>query len=103
MARYDNLAYYKPIKSNKNGKKFMVRVYLPKLKKDKIIHFGNSSYQDFTQHHSLKRKTNYLRRSAFIRKGGKLSKSDYTSPNFWSRRYLWASKESYGKLPRPKK
>lgn len=99
---YSKMKYYKPVKSYKKGKKFMVRIYIPKFKKDKIIHFGSKSYQDFTQHHSLIRKTNYLRRSAYIRKGGKLSKSDYTSPNFWSRRFLWASKEKYGRLPLPK-
>jgi|LakMenEpi03Aug12_release.lakeMendotaPanAssembly.Ray.scaffolds.fasta_scaffold576564_2 hypothetical protein len=97
-----DLEYYKPVKSNRKGKKFMVRVYLPKVKRDKIVHFGNINYQDFTQHKDPERKKNYLRRSAFIKKAGKLSKSDYTSPNFWSRRYLWASKERYGRLPRPK-
>ena len=97
-----DLPYYKPVKSNRPAKKFMVRVYIPKTKKDKIVHFGNSSYEDFTQHKDPYRKRNYLTRSAFIRKGGKLSKSDYTSPNFWSRRFLWASKEKYGRLPKPK-
>jgi hypothetical protein len=96
------LPFYKPVKSNKKNKKFMVRIYIPRLKKDKIIHFGNSNYEDFTQHHDRFRKKNYLIRSAKIaNKYGKLSKNDYTSPNFWSRRKLWDSKESYGKLPRP--
>ena len=96
------LAYYKPIKSNRKGKKFMVKIYLPKIKKDKIIHFGNIYYEDFTQHKDPLRKKDYLRRSGFLRKAGKLSKNDYTSPNFWSRRYLWDSKEKYGYLPRPR-
>lgn len=104
MKRFSSLSYYKPVKSNRPGKKFMVRIYLPKLKRDKIIHFGASNYEDFTQHQDTLRKINYLRRSAFIRnKYGKLTRKDYTSPNFWARRYLWDSKESYGKLPRPKK
>jgi hypothetical protein len=96
------MKYYQPTKSFRKGKKFMVKVYLPKQDKDKIIHFGAKAYQDFTQHGSKERKRNYLTRSAGIRnKNGKLTKNDYTSPNFWSRRYLWDSKESYGKLPFP--
>jgi hypothetical protein len=96
------MEYYKPVKSDKKDKKFKVRIYVPSTGKDKIIHFGHSSYEDFTQHKDTYRKKNYLTRSAGIRnlKGG-LTKDDYTSPNFWSRRYLWDSKESYGKLPLP--
>jgi hypothetical protein len=97
-----NLEYYKPVKSRRKGKKFMVRIYLPKFKKDKIIHFGNIQFQDFRQHRDVDRKRNYLVRSSYLKKGGKLSKDDYTSPNFWSRRVLWDSKEKYGKLPLPK-
>jgi hypothetical protein len=98
------MKYYQPTKSFRKGKKFMVKIYLPKLDKDKIIHFGSTSYQDYTQHHDTNRKKNYLTRSAGLRNGkGKLTKNDYTSPNFWSRRKLWASKEPYGKLPLPPK
>jgi hypothetical protein len=96
------LAYYKPVKSNRKGKKMMVRIYLPKEKKDKIIHFGNVQYQDYTQHHNLLRRKRYLYRSGFLRKGGKLSKNDYTSPNFWSRKYLWKSNDKVF-LPKPPK
>jgi hypothetical protein len=96
--------YYKPIKSDKPGKKFKVKLYIPSTGKDKIIYFGASDYEDFTQHKDSNRKKNYLTRSAGIKnKSGKLTKNDYTSPNFWSRRYLWDSKESYGKLPLPSK
>ncbi len=96
-----DLLYYKPVKSNRKGKKMMVRIYLPKLKKDKIIHFGNTKYQDFTQHHDKSRRKSYLYRSSFLRKGGKLSKNDYTSPNYWSRVYLWKSSDKIRKLPLP--
>jgi hypothetical protein len=96
------LKYYRPENSNKPGKKFMVRIYIPETKKDKIIHFGNTRYEDYTQHKNPYRKRNYLIRSGYLRKGGRLSKNDYTSPNFWSRRKLWDSKEKYGSLPRPK-
>ncbi len=79
----------------------MVKIYVPSLKKDKIIHFGNTKYQDYLQHHDKQRQKNYLYRSSFLKKGGKFSKDDYTSPNFWSRRVLWKSREKYGKLPLP--
>lgn len=102
MKLSETLKYYKPVKSNKPGKKFMVRVFIPKTGRDKIVHYGNSQYEDFTQHKDPKRKRNYLIRSSFIKKGGSLSKNDYTSPNFWARRKLWDSKEKYGKLPRPR-
>ena len=102
MKDYSNLKYYKPVKSDRKGKKMMVKIYLPKEKKDKIIHFGNLNYQDFTQHKNLTRRKRYLFRSGFLRKNGKLSKNDYTSPNYWSRKILWASNDKV-KLPRPPK
>ena len=96
------MEYYKPIRSEKKDKKFKVRIYIPSTQKDKIIHFGHTSYEDFTQHKDPSRKKNYLTRSAGIMSNRGLTKDDYTSPNFWSRRFLWDSKESYGKLPLPK-
>ena len=96
--------YYKPVKSDKPEKKFKVKIYIPTTNKDKIIYFGASDYEDFTQHKDSNRKKNYLTRSAGIKdKKGNLTKNNYTSPNFWSRRYLWDSKESYGNLPLPKR
>jgi hypothetical protein len=104
MARYDNLAYYKPVKSNKKGKKFMVRVYLPKLKKDKIIHFGNSAYGDYgSKTASKEQQRRYLIRANNIKtKFGRKTNRDYTSPNYWSITYIWKGKIKGVKLPRPK-
>lgn len=97
-----DLEYYEPVPSNRRSKKFMVRVWLPEKGRDLIVHFGDPNYEDFTTHGDPKRRENYLRRSAGIRdKYGNLTSKDYRSPNFWARRYLWDSGESYGKLPYP--
>lgn len=78
----------KPFKSNVKGKKFSVIVM--KDGKRKKINFGDSNMKDFTQHKDQTRRKSYLARSAGIRnKEGKLTKDDKTSPNYWSRRYLW--------------
>jgi hypothetical protein len=96
------LPYNKPVRTNRKNKKYMVRVWDPKTKRDKIVYFGHSKYEDYTQHHDKKRRESYLKRSAGIRnKNGKLTKDDPTSPNYWARRYLWASREkSFIKRPR---
>jgi len=75
--------YNKPKKSDRSGKKMMV------LAKDgntvKLIHFGDSSMQDFRQHKSKKRRKSYCARSGGIKGGkGKLS------ANYWSRKVLWS-------------
>ncbi len=80
--------YNKPIKSNRKGKKKMVLVR--KGGRTKLVHFGHASYEDYTQHKDKKRRENYLRRSAGIKgKGGRLTKDDPFSPNYWARRELW--------------
>lgn len=98
-----NLSYYKPIKSNKPGKKMMVRIYLPKLKKDKILHFGNSMYGDYGSKTATKnQQQNYLRRAMGLKnKYGKKSARDYKSPNYWSIVYLWKGNVGKVKLPLP--
>lgn len=75
--------YNKPIKSDRAGKKKMV------LAKEggtvKLIHFGDSSMKDFTQHRSKARRKSYCARSGGIKGGkGKLS------ANYWSRKVLWS-------------
>ncbi len=98
------LQYYKPVKSNRPGKKFMVRIYLPKLKRDKIIHFGATSYGDYGSKTATKiQQINYLRRAKGIRnKFGKRTMRDYKSPNYWSIKYIWKGKIKGVKLPMPK-
>ena len=75
---------YVPVKSSNPKKKGMV--YVMKEGKKRLIHFGDSSMKDFTQHKDKKRRQNYLRRSGGIRnKQGKLTKNDKNSANYWSR------------------
>ena len=81
---------YKPYKSNKSGKKGMV--YVMKDGKKRLIHFGDSSMQDFTQHKDKDRRKNYLARSGGIKdKSGGLTKNNKNSANYWSRTILWLS------------
>jgi len=86
----DNKVLYKPTKSSKKGKKMMV--YVMKDGKKRLIHFGDSSMKDFTQHKDEARRKSYLARSGGIRnKQGKLTKNDKNSANYWSRKVLWKS------------
>lgn len=79
---------YKPVHSDKKGKKGMV--YVMKDGKKRLIHFGDSSMKDFTQHKDEKRRKSYLARSGGIRnKEGKLTKNDKNSANYWSRKVNW--------------
>ena len=78
-------------KSNNKHKKFSATDGL------KTVHFGDSRYQDFTQHHDEQRKKNYLSRH------GKEdhSVSNALSPAFLARHVLWSEKsvpESVRKL-----
>jgi hypothetical protein len=81
----------------------MVRVYLPKLKRDKIIHFGNSAYGDYGFGTASKeQQQNYLTRAMAIRnKYGKRTMNDYSSANYWSIVYIWKGKVPNVKLPLP--
>jgi len=75
--------YNKPKRSDREGKKMMVLAKQGETVK--LIHFGDSSMEDFRQHGSEKRKRSYCARSAGIKGGdGKLS------ANYWSRKVLWS-------------
>lgn len=75
--------YNKPIKSDKPGKKKMVLA--KEGDKVRLVHFGDSSMQDYTQHGSKERRKSYCARSGGIKGGdGKLS------ANYWSRKVLWS-------------
>lgn len=79
---------YKPYKSDKKGKKGMV--YVRGGKDKRLIHFGDASMKDFTQHKDPERRKSYLARSAGIRnKEGKLTAKDKNSANYWARKVLW--------------
>ena len=79
---------YKPVKSDKAGKKGMV--YIQKGGSKRLIHFGDSSMTDKRKGASEAQQKSYLARSGGIRnKEGKLTKNDKNSANYWSRKVNW--------------
>lgn len=78
----------KPRKSTRPGKKMMVLA--KKGDQLKVVHFGDSSMQDFRQHKDPERRKSFLARSGGIKnKSGELTKNDKFSANYWSRKVLW--------------
>ena len=83
-----NKPLYKPVKSSRISKKGMV--FVLKNDKKRLIHFGDSSMEDFTQHNDEKRRKSYLARAKGIKnKNGNLTYLDKNSANYYSVRYLW--------------
>jgi len=81
---------YKPYKSTKGGKKGMVYVKSKSGGKS-LIHFGDSSMKDFTQHKDSDRKKSYCARSGGITdKSGKKTGGNKNTANYWSRKVLWS-------------
>ena len=79
---------YKPFKSTAKNKKFSV--YVMKEGKKKLIHYGDSRYEDFTQHKDKKRRESYLKRAKGIRnKKGELTWKDKNTANYWAVKTLW--------------
>ena len=78
---------YRPVKSSRASKKGMV--YVNRNNKKKLIHFGDSSMEDFTQHRDEKRRQSYLSRAKGIYRNGKPSWKDKNSANYYSVRILW--------------
>jgi len=73
----------RPMKSWRAGKKKVVKAC--EGGQERIIHFGDSSMQDYTQHRSKARRASYCARSGGIKgTGTKLS------ANYWARRTLWS-------------
>jgi hypothetical protein len=71
------------MKSWRPGKKKVVKACANG--QERIVHFGDSSMQDYTQHRSKKRRESYCARSGGIKGGeGKLS------ANYWARKVLWS-------------
>jgi len=72
-----------PRKSTRPGKKMMVKAC--QNGKERLVHFGDSSMQDYRQHKSKARRKSYCARSGGIKGGdGKLS------ANYWARKVLWS-------------
>lgn len=70
-------------KSTKSGKKWMAE-FLVKPTERKITHFGDSKYQDYTQHHDKERRDNYRTRHK-----KDLDTKDPTRAGFLSYYILW--------------
>lgn len=84
----DNKELYKPFPSKAKNKKFSI--YVMKDGKKKLIHFGNTNYEDYTQHKDEKRRQAYLKRARGIKdKDGNLTYKDKNTANYWSYHYLW--------------
>lgn len=81
---------YKPFKYTGNGtKKFSVYVKGQK-ETPKLIHFGDSRYEDYTQHKDQKRRTAYLKRAKGIKnRKGQLTWKLKDTANYWATHYLW--------------
>lgn len=80
------LELYKPVKSTRKGKKYMV------LTKNGIIHFGALPYQHFKDklgiysslnHYDPKRKERYYKRH------GDRNTTNKESAKYWSHKVLW--------------
>ncbi len=85
----DGKPLYKPFKSSKKGKKFSVYVKSESGGK-KLIHYGDSSMQDFRQHRDPKRRASFLARAKGIKKkDGSFAYKDKNSPNYWAVKHLW--------------
>lgn len=80
---------YQPFPSNSKNKKFSV--YVMKDNKKKLIHYGDSRYEDYTQHKDKKRQASYLARAKGIKnKKGELTYKDKNSANYWAVNKLWS-------------
>ena len=84
----ENKPLYKPVKSSNSKKKGMV--YVKKDGNKKLIHFGDSSMKDYTQHGDKERRKNYLARSSGItNKQGVKTANNKNYSNYWARKILW--------------
>ena len=90
--------FNKPRSSWKKDKKKVVLA--KKGDQIKVVHFGQKGYG---HNYSASARKSYLARSAGIRgKGGRLTKNDKFSANYWARKVLWAGKGGSKSNP-PKK
>ena len=74
--------YYTLKRSTRPGKKWMVRVPTS-AGRGKVVHFGDSTMQDFTQHKDTARRERYRSRHQ------RDNLDDPGSPGFWSWHALW--------------
>jgi hypothetical protein len=89
---------YKPFKSKAKNKKYSVFVMIDGKKK--LIHFGDTRYQQFKDsigeyknldHGDETRRKRYLKRAKRIKnKKGELTYKNKNSPNYYSVKFLWS-------------
>jgi hypothetical protein len=88
-------SYNKPVKSDRKDKKLMVLV--KKTGRVKLVHFGD---KNMGHNYSEEARKSYLARSSGIKnKEGKPTANDKFSPNYWSRKILWAGEKGTKKSP----
>jgi hypothetical protein len=77
---------YKPIKSTRKDKKYMVKV-----KDNKLIHFGQRGAKDYKSGKATneERKAYRARASKILLKNGKPAYKNKDSPAYWSYHFLW--------------
>ena len=81
---------YKPFKYTGKGKFKYSVIVKSETGKDKLLHFGHSDYEDFTQHKDEKRRKSYLARAKGIKnKKGEYTWLDKNTKNYWSTHFLW--------------
>ena len=77
------------VKSDRPGKKWKAEFQMDNGR-TKTTHFGDSSAQDYTQHHSKERRERYRQRHA-----KDLDTNDPTRAGFLSRYLLWGDSTSF--------
>lgn len=70
-----------PMKSWRAGKKKVVKAC--EGGKEKIVHYGDTNYQDFRQHRNKERRANFRKRHKCSEEKSKLT------ARFWACRDLW--------------
>jgi hypothetical protein len=78
---------YMVVKSTRASKKGMV--YVRRNNKPYLIHFGDSSMEDYHDHKDEKRRKSYLARAKGIMKNGQPTYLDRNSANYYSVKFLW--------------
>jgi len=81
--------------STRAGKKYTVYITeCPAIGcKRHTIHFGDSKFLDYTQHHDIERRDRYIERHQ-----ARENWRDYRTPGFWSRWVLWNQPNIYDSL-----
>ncbi len=89
--RYNDQTYRisEPSRSDRKGKKYQVVVERSDGRR-KTVAWGDASREDYLVHKDEKRRDNFQKRFAGIKKkDGSLAKNDPMSPAFYATRYNW--------------